>query len=55
MGRHANGGVYVNLIADDEPERVPAAYGDNYRRLRELKRVWDPTNLFQSNYNIPPP
>jgi FAD/FMN-containing dehydrogenase len=54
MAPHATGGVYVNLIADDEPDRVPAAYGDNYARLVELKRQWDPENLFQGNYNIPP-
>jgi FAD/FMN-containing dehydrogenase len=54
MAGHATGGVYVNLIADDETDRVPLAYGANYRRLTELKRAWDPTNLFTSNYNIPP-
>ncbi len=54
MAQHANGGVYVNLIADDEDDRVPDAYGQNYERLRQLKREWDPTNLFTSNYNIPP-
>jgi FAD/FMN-containing dehydrogenase len=54
MAEHATGGVYVNLIADDETSRIPAAYGSNYGRLRELKKRWDPTNLFSSNYNIPP-
>jgi FAD/FMN-containing dehydrogenase len=54
MAQHANGGVYVNLIADDETDRVPSAYGPNFRRLRELKRAWDPENLFSSNHNIPP-
>jgi FAD/FMN-containing dehydrogenase len=54
MAAHATGGAYVNLIADDEPDRVPAAYGDNYQRLAELKSKWDPGNLFNSNYNIPP-
>jgi FAD/FMN-containing dehydrogenase len=54
MAEHATGGVYVNLIADDEPDRVPAAYGSNYQRLVELKQKWDPDNLFSSNYNIPP-
>jgi hypothetical protein len=46
--------VYVNLIADDETDRIPAAYGPNYARLVELKRHWDPNNFFTSNYNIPP-
>jgi FAD binding domain/Berberine and berberine like len=54
MAAHASGSVYVNLIADDEVDRVPAAYGENYGRLVELKRTWDPDNLFQANYNIPP-
>jgi FAD/FMN-containing dehydrogenase len=54
MAAHATGGVYVNLIADDEDGRVPAAYGPNYDRLVQLKKQWDPTNLFNSNYNIPP-
>ena len=55
MAEHATGGVYVNLIGDDEmPERVSDAYGPNYDRLVRLKRRWDPTNLFGNNYNIPP-
>lgn len=54
MAAHATGGVYVNLIADDETDRIPMAYGDNYGRLVELKQKWDPENLFRSNYNIPP-
>ena len=54
MAAHATGGVYVNLIADDETDRVSAAYGANYARLVELKQQWDSTNLFSSNFNIPP-
>lgn len=54
MTEHANGGVYVNLIAEDEDNRVPYAYAHNYERLSGLKRDWDPSNLFNSNYNIPP-
>lgn len=51
---HATGGVYVNLIADDEDQRIPAAYGPNYERLVSLKSAWDPDNLFRNNYNIRP-
>jgi hypothetical protein len=37
------------------PEAVRAAYEpDDYRRLTELKRVYDPTNMFRLNNNIPP-
>ena len=51
---HGNGGVYVNLLGDGEPERVPDAYGGNYARLREVKGRWDPENLLRGNHNIPP-
>jgi len=50
----AEGGVYVNMLGDDEHDRLRAAYQDNYRRLAELKRKWDPGNLFRRNHNIPP-
>ncbi len=54
MVPNATGGVYVNLLGDDEEDRVPAAYGENYRRLIELKTAWDSDNLFRMNHNIPP-
>ena len=49
-------GAYVNYLADDEAsdERVRAAYGPNYERLVEVKRRWDPDNLFRLNQNIKP-
>jgi FAD/FMN-containing dehydrogenase len=51
---YATGGVYVNLLGDDEEDRVPAAYGLNHQRLVELKTKWDPGNLFCMNHNIKP-
>ena len=50
------GGGYLNYGDVDEPiERVRAAYGDsNFERLRNLKRRYDPDNLFRFNHNIPP-
>jgi FAD/FMN-containing dehydrogenase len=48
----ATGGVYVNVLGDDEDDRVEAAYGGNYARLVELKARWDPDNLFRMNHNI---
>lgn len=53
MADHATGGVYVNLIAEDEAERVPTAFSD-HARLRDLKRQWDPDNVFHNNHNVPP-
>jgi FAD/FMN-containing dehydrogenase len=50
----ATGSVYVNFMPDDEKGRVEKAYGRNYRRLAEIKRRYDPDNLFRMNQNIQP-
>jgi hypothetical protein len=47
-------GVYVNNLGEEGPERVRAAYGENYPRLAEVKQTYDPTNVFRSNQNIVP-
>lgn len=51
---HASGGVYVNFMTADEGERVTAAYGSNYQRLAEIKKKYDPENVFCVNQNIKP-
>jgi hypothetical protein len=51
------GSVYVNAIGGDVTEaRKVAAFGgaDKLARLRELKRTWDPDNLFRLNHNVMP-
>ncbi len=53
MAPHATGGVYVNLIAEDEPDRVPDAFSDA-ERVRALKAEWDPDNVLSSNHNVEP-
>jgi FAD/FMN-containing dehydrogenase len=50
----ATGNAYVNFLTEDESARVPAAYGPNYARLLEVKRRYDPENLFRVNQNIDP-
>ena len=50
----ASGGVYVNFLTADEGERVRSAYGPNYERLAQIKRHYDPDNLFRTNQNIAP-
>jgi len=47
------GGGYVNMMMDEGRERVQAAYRGNYDRLTEIKRKYDPDNLFRINQNIP--
>jgi FAD/FMN-containing dehydrogenase len=54
MAPHASGGVYVNLLGEDEPERTSAAYGSNAERLARIKAEWDPENVFRMNHNIEP-
>jgi FAD/FMN-containing dehydrogenase len=45
----------VNFLGDEGPERIRQAYpGKTWDRLRDIKRRYDPTNLFNGNQNIPP-
>jgi FAD/FMN-containing dehydrogenase len=47
--------VYVNYLDTDDADRIPAAYdAATYRRLREVKRDYDPENFFRANQNITP-
>jgi FAD/FMN-containing dehydrogenase len=55
MRPYARGRVYLNFLADEGPDRVREAYGAaTYARLVDLKRAYDPDNLFHLNQNIPP-
>lgn len=47
-------GVYANYLDFDETERVAAAYGSNYARLRTIKGTYDLENLFRLTQNIAP-
>jgi FAD/FMN-containing dehydrogenase len=51
---YASGSVYINFMPDDEKDRIQKAYGPNYQRLTEIKRRYDPNNLFRVNQNIRP-
>ncbi|OCP15093.1 FAD-binding oxidoreductase [Ensifer sp. LC163] len=51
---YAAGTAYINFMPADEVDRVEAAYGGNYRRLVEVKRRYDPENLFRMNQNVRP-
>ena len=48
-------GVYVNFISQEGEERVKDAYtAQVWNRLVEVKKNWDPNNLFRINQNIKP-
>jgi len=51
---HMSESAYVNYLDQDDGARVQAAYGPNYERLVQLKRRYDPDNLFRLNQNIAP-
>jgi FAD/FMN-containing dehydrogenase len=52
---HAEAGAYVNFLMGDEGgDRVKASYGENYPRLVDVKRRYDPENRFRVNQNIDP-
>jgi hypothetical protein len=47
-------GGYVNFLDADDQNRVKANYGASYQRLVEVKRKYDPDNVFHVNQNIVP-
>jgi len=51
---YAVGTAYINFMPEDELDRVESAYGGNYKRLVEVKRRYDPQNLFRMNQNVRP-
>jgi hypothetical protein len=48
----ASAGAYVNFMTEEEGDRVSAVYGPNYARLQEVKKKYDPQNVFHLNQNI---
>jgi FAD/FMN-containing dehydrogenase len=47
-------GNYVNFMGDDEDDTAAGAYGRTIERLRQVKSVYDPGNVFRLNQNIEP-
>jgi len=63
MRPHASGGQYVNFLGAEEDQDRPgvsraaalAVYGpEKLRRLADVKRRYDPDNVFRLNHNIRP-
>ena len=51
---HSMGGAYINMMMEEGEDRVKASYGDNYKKLAQVKAKYDPQNLFRVNQNIKP-
>ena len=47
-------GGYINFMDGDDSGRARDNFGGNYDRLLEIKRRYDPDNLFRFNQNIAP-
>jgi FAD/FMN-containing dehydrogenase len=57
MAPHFTTGRYVNYLNADEvaeDSTVSAAFGPNWKRLRDVKRRYDADNVFHLNQNIKP-
>ena len=48
-------GLYLTFETDQSPERITEAWpAATLARLRELKKRYDPDNVFRDNFNIDP-
>ncbi|MFQ4143437.1 FAD-binding oxidoreductase [Chlorogloeopsis sp. ULAP02] len=48
LAPYAFKGGYINLLDEQEQERVRLAFGSNYERLLDLKQKYDPDDVFRS-------
>ena len=46
--------IYVNELMDENQAFVKTTYGQNYKRLVDLKNKYDPKNLLSLNANVKP-
>ncbi|MCE5291113.1 MAG: FAD-binding oxidoreductase [Nocardiaceae bacterium] len=51
---HSEAGGYLGFMAEDDAGKVQDNFAGNYGRLTEVKRAYDPDNLFRLNQNIVP-
>ena len=51
---HSEAGGYINFMSEDDQDRIETNYKGNYKRLVDVKRTYDPSNLFHVNQNIKP-
>jgi FAD/FMN-containing dehydrogenase len=54
LAPYSEPGGYINFMQDDDYGRIRDNYRENYDRLVQVKRAYDPENLFHMNQNIAP-
>ncbi|WP_406197764.1 FAD-binding oxidoreductase [Kitasatospora sp. NBC_01560] len=54
LAPHSDEAGYIGFMDHDDQHRIEANYRGNYDRLVELKRRFDPGNLFHLNQNLKP-
>lgn len=54
LSEHFASRRWLNYLGDDQDSGIRNAYGPNYDRLVEVKRRYDPDNVFHLNHNIVP-
>ncbi len=48
-------GSYSGFLASDTADDIAALWPkETLDRLREVKRAWDPENVFRRNFNVAP-
>lgn len=52
--RYAKASGYVNYLDHTDDQRTEVVFGPNYQRLVDIKRLYDPENIFHHNANIRP-
>ena len=54
MAPYSEPGGYINFMQDDDYGKIQVNYRQNYDQLVQVKRKYDPANLFHINQNIRP-
>ena len=54
MKPYVSTGFYLNNFCGESPSQIRESYGKNWERLTQIKKLYDPENIFQANPNILP-
>lgn len=54
LQRYSNGATYLNFagLGENNSDMVRKTFGENFKKLKLIKELYDPDNLFASTFNI---